>query len=249
MNRKTLGSLVAIHRYPVKSLGGERIPAAHLGRSGIAFDRQFAVLDMQSRVLANARNAERWPRMYFHRARSMHSGVNPPASADACITFADGSTVMTSSPAVHQRLSEVFGREVLLACAADMHSCASGTYVDVAPLHIVTRASLDMIPGSAPENRIDPARLRANLVIDTGTPPGFIEDAWVGHDLALGSAIVRIISRTRRCTRITLPQPASAPQPGLLRCIDQRNSGTFGVYAEVIKPGVIQVGDSIRLEQ
>jgi uncharacterized protein YcbX len=249
MIRKTFGSLVAIHRYPVKSLGGERIAAAHLGRSGIAFDRQFAVLDVHRGVLANAKNEERWPRLYFHRARSMHSGVNPPASADVCITFADGSTVMASSPAIHQRLSEVLGREVLLARAADRHSSASGTYVDVAPLHIVTRASLDMIPGPGPESRIDPARFRANLVIDTETPPGFIEDAWVGHDLALGTAIVRIISRTRRCARITLPQPASLAQPGLLRCIDQRNSGTFGVYAEVIRPGVIQAGDSVRLER
>jgi uncharacterized protein len=247
MNQKTLGNLVAIHRFPVKSFGGERIPTAYLGRFGMAFDRQLAILDVQSGVLANAKNEARWPRLYFHRARCMHADANPPASADVCIVFEDGSTVLACSQNVHRRLSEVLGREVVLTSAADVHSSVSATYVDVAPIHIVTRASLDMLPGPDRESRIDPTRFRANLVIDTRTPPGFIEDAWVDRELAIGTAIVRITSRTQRCTRITLPQPASPVQPDLLQCIRQRNDGTLGIYAAVVKPGFIQTGDAVSL--
>jgi uncharacterized protein YcbX len=246
MNQTPVGRLAAIHRYPVKSLAGQRIPGVHLDHFGMLFDRQYAILDVESGLLVDAKNEQRWPRLYFHRARCMHPGEHPPVDADVCITLADGSRIMASSPAVHDRLSQVFGRKVVLISATPRHGTSLGSFADVAPIHLISRGSLDMIPGPQFGERVDVARFRPNLVLDLAQP-GFFEDTWIDREIAIGSAVLRILDRTRRCARITLPQPSSANQPELLRFIALGNASTLGVYAEVVKPGVIQTGDAVLL--
>jgi len=92
-------------------------------------------------------------------------------------------------------------------------------------------------------------RFRPNLVIDTPFQRGFAENRWIGKVVSVGSVRLRIIDGTRRCARITLRQPTSDKNPGLFEHILKVNDGRLGVYAEVLKPGFIQVGDAVILHE
>jgi uncharacterized protein YcbX len=51
--KNQIGSMVAIHRYPVKSMMGEELNATRIGNKGIQGDRAFALADAEpARLLA-----------------------------------------------------------------------------------------------------------------------------------------------------------------------------------------------------
>ena len=60
-----LGTLTEIWRYPVKSMGGERVQAAFLKPRGVAGDRCWTVIDSERKEIANAK---RWPELLNFRA-------------------------------------------------------------------------------------------------------------------------------------------------------------------------------------
>lgn len=90
--------------------------------------------------------------------------------------------------------------------------------------------------------KIDPARFRANVVID-GLPP-FAELEAVGSALMFGNVQLRILSRTKRCAA-TEVNPETAERdikiPYLLR--KELGHTDMGVYVEVVSGGRMRLGD------
>ena len=91
---------------------------------------------------------------------------------------------------------------------------------------------------------IDPTRFRANLYLDG--VPAWEELDWVGRDVTVGSARLRIISPTRRCAA-TAVNPTTAERDLDVLGALQRAFGhmNMGVYAEVIGGGEIVKGASV----
>jgi uncharacterized protein len=78
---------------------------------------------------------------------------------------------------------------------------------------------------------------------------GFAENAWVGHTLAIGTAVrLHITSPCGRCVMTTLAQGDLASDPGILRTVAQHNQVNVGVYAAVVQGGTIHRGDPVRME-
>ncbi len=71
-----LGTVRQIWRYPVKSMGGERVDAAEVTGNGLAGDRCWAVLDGVTREICSAK---RWPELLNYRA-SLRAGSDLLAS-------------------------------------------------------------------------------------------------------------------------------------------------------------------------
>jgi uncharacterized protein YcbX len=65
---ETLGTVVSLWRYPVKSMQGEELNAAEVGERGVLGDRAYAVLDRTDGKVASAKNPRKWPRMFEFRA-------------------------------------------------------------------------------------------------------------------------------------------------------------------------------------
>src|SRR6187402_2075565 len=107
---KTVGRIRELWRYPVKSMGGERVGEARLEKNGIAGDRSWALRDEQA---GEIRGGKKLPALLGCSARSLAS---PEAgrSVAAEITFPDGSQLRTDSPEVSERLSSLLGRRVTL---------------------------------------------------------------------------------------------------------------------------------------
>jgi MOSC domain-containing protein len=104
-----------IWRYPVKSMGGERINAVAVGERGMHADRMWAVRDAE---LGSITTARRHPALLMCSSRYPEDPVDHPAvpgnAPEVAIMLPDGTEVSSSDPQVHRRLSELVGAEVQL---------------------------------------------------------------------------------------------------------------------------------------
>jgi len=124
-----------------------------------------------------------------------------------------------------------------------------GTHFDVAPLHLVTTASLDALARANPGADADPRRFRANVVIETAAGiEGFTEFGWCERSLAIGDTVVEIKSPTVRCRLPTLPQPGLPEARSIMRALVRESKHSLGVYATVARPGSLRVGDPVVLQ-
>jgi len=132
-----------------------------------------------------------------------------------------------------------------------------GTFVDFAPLHLLTTSALGRIAELSPYRRAHLERYRPNVVIRTGAT-GFTENDWLGRDLRVGDEVVlRVIARTPRCAVPALAHGGLPRDAEALRVLARHNrvrplpglgpEPCAGVYAEVRHPGRIRAGDPVRL--
>ena len=115
------------------------------------------------------------------------------------------------------------------------------SFFDGDPVHILTTASLSALTALYPTGYFDARRFRPNIVIYT--PPdqrSFVENDWVGHTLAIGPQVrFQIKCPTRRCVITTLAQSELPRDLGILKTAAQYNAASVGVYATVLRGGVI----------
>lgn len=117
-----------------------------------------------------------------------------------------------------------------------------GTYFDVAPIHLLTTASLGAL--GTPDRR----RFRANVVVETDDGiAGLVEAAWVGRTIRIGGASVRGELRTMRCGMVSLAQPDLPKDPSVLRAVVRDADQCLGLYASVETPGTVGVGDPVTV--
>lgn len=139
----------------------------------------------------------------------------------------------------------VFGCEQLTDFALP-----EGTFFDCATVHLLATATLDRLRELYPKGRFEARRFRPNIVVEPASDEkSFVENAWIGHTLAIGHEVrLRITGHCPRCVMTTLPQGDLPADPGILRAAAQHNKANVGVYAAVLRGGLIRRGDAIRIE-
>jgi uncharacterized protein YcbX len=123
-----------------------------------------------------------------------------------------------------------------------------GTFVDLSPVHVLSTTSLTSL--SADGVPYDVRRFRPNVLValdDTGAE--YPETAWVGGDVEFGSVALRITNPTIRCVVPTRPQPGLDLDRALTRRLAESTERFLGVYADVTTPGVVRVGDVVRVRE
>lgn len=239
--------VASIHRYPIKSLGGETLPEASVRGNGVEGDRALALQDVETGAVVSGKNPRRWPRIRelvaSHGADSVT--IRTPA----------GERIATRDHDAEVRLSSWLGRRVQilseLPAGAKMHRLwpavpdlapahvrdaavpvdgpdvtagplallAPGTFFDAAPLHLVFAPSLRHL-GALSASEVDAGRFRPNLVIDGDDTGAFVEDVLIGSELAIGSELVlRIDLQTPRCIVPSLPAGELPGNLDLLRAL------------------------------
>ncbi|MEO8341461.1 MAG: MOSC N-terminal beta barrel domain-containing protein, partial [Nitrospirota bacterium] len=88
MERRQVGVVQDLFRYPVKSMQGERLSAADIGVQGIIGDRAYALRETNGRIAT----AKKWANMLAFSARYDGPPV-PRALTPLRITLPDGRTV------------------------------------------------------------------------------------------------------------------------------------------------------------
>jgi uncharacterized protein YcbX len=119
---------------------------------------------------------------------------------------------------------------------------------DVAPISLISRQTITRIAEES-ETPADPVRFRPNLLLDLERGAPFDELHWVGRILRVGNAArIAITQVDQRCMIITLDPASAKPSPAVLRCVAQLHKQCAGVYATVLTPGEVRVGDIVSLE-
>src|SRR5207244_13502632 len=115
---------------------------------------------------------------------------------------------------------------------------------------LLPTATLDRLRELYAKGRFEVRRFRPNIVVETASAEkSFVENAWIGHTLAIGADVRLSITRPCvRCVMTTLPQGDLPRDSGILRTAAQHNKVRVGVYAAVLQRGPIRRGDPVRIE-
>ena len=268
----TAGSVVALWRYPVKSMQGEEINASFVTERGLFGDRAYALMDAEDGKTVTAKNPKKWPAMFAFRAAFLEPATDAQTVPPVRITTPTGETLTSQQPDLEQVLSQALGRAVVFASQppekphldeywpdeADVpglpHSddvtdenTLENTFFDLAILHLMTTATIDALRAAYPSGRFEARRFRPNVIVNADGE-GFVENDWIGKTLAIGDEVkLAITGPCPRCVMTTLPQADLPKDPGILRTAVQQNDAHVGVYANVVQGGTIRRGDTIRV--
>ncbi|WP_299899001.1 MOSC domain-containing protein [uncultured Ruegeria sp.] len=77
--------------------------------------------------------------------------------------------------------------------------------------------------------------------------PLWDEFDWLGRDVRIGEAVLRVRERITRCMATTANPETGERDADTLRALNSWDHQDFGVYAEVIKGGEIRVNDEVQV--
>jgi uncharacterized protein len=234
--------VLQIWRYPVKSLGGERLPAARLEPGGgVPGDRQWAVRDVMTGQIATAKRDERLLFAWAETGAGGGVGIGVPGIVDLVPAECASDTLsawLGRRVETCRRSGDPSGASFDFGFPVEAGAHSYGDCGDV--LHLVSRSTLrhlrTFVPGYMSASEAV-RRTRPNLVVDAGGEP-FAENAWVGRTINLGTARLSVVGATTRCVMVDRAQPG-VPTRELLAGLVERHSGTLGVYATVERPGEV----------
>jgi len=268
------GSVVALWRYPVKSMMGEELNSSEVTDRGLLGDRQFAVVDRATGKVSGAKNPRKWGNFFDFRATYADAPKTGARISQVRITLPDGEVVSSDRADLEQILSRAFGRDIAFVEARAAESTSgvaeeywldmpgleyrdavtdfempAGTFFDVAVVHLLTTSTIDRLRELYPQGRFEARRFRPNIVISTGSADArFVENDWIGREVVIGDTVrLAITEPCPRCVMITLPQGDLPKDSGILRTVAQHNGVNVGVYASVINGGTIRRGDKVVL--
>lgn len=239
---------------PVKGFALEARSDVWLGETGVVENRRFLLVDGDGNRLRSSLTA--WP--------VVASGVYDAEREELTIRLPDGRELTGSAVANGETLRcAAGGREIEVGVVdgpwSEALSELAGHPVRLArpelpgmsltePVTVVSQASLDRLAAEA-GTEIDARRFRMLFTIDGCE--AHEEDAWNGRTARVGEAVVRFGGPVDRCAVTTRDPDTGVVDLDVLRLIKSyrgmSTEGTidFGVYAQVVEPGRVRVGDAI----
>jgi hypothetical protein len=265
-------SVLALRRYPVKSMLGSVATEVVLGPGGVDGDRALALIDVGTGRVVTAKHPRLWRALLQCSALPDGSGIVLPDGRQVAVADADGPLSALLGRPVRMSSERLVGAVVerpdpedVLAHGVDAEvdaptlEIAQGvadlpahprTFVDHSPVHLISTATLEHLGVGA-------LRYRPNLVIATppGAPP-FVENTWLERELTVGGTRLRVTLPTPRCSVPTLEHGDLPRAPHAVRVpmaenrVEVTGFGVLpcaGAYAEVLAGGPVRTGDRVDL--
>jgi hypothetical protein len=165
-----VGSVVALWRYPVKSMMGEELNSSEVTDRGLLGNRQFAVVDRATGKVGGAKNPRKWGNFFDFRATYADAPKTGARISQVRITLPDGEVVSNDRADLEQILSRAFGRDIAFMEARAEESTSgvakeywldmpgleyrdavtdfempAGTFFDIAVVHLLTTSTIDRL--------------------------------------------------------------------------------------------------------
>jgi len=249
--------VVRINLAPVKALGLVQLDEVELGARGVAGNRRFWLLEPDGRLVNNKQH----PTLVQIRPRWDES------TRELELTFPDGSRVagvvelddekiepeIRGYPMASRRvrgpwedaISAFAGMPLTLLWSED--GFPDRLYAGTAT--ILSRESVARLAEAAGEDALDARRFRMLFEIDGVR--AHEEDEWIGTQVRLGDATVEIHGDVGRCAVTTHDPDTGETDVDTLKALaGYRRDGRkeplpLGVYASVVVPGRVRVGDEV----
>lgn len=239
MSYVSVGTLTEIHRYPVKSMGGESLQTGGIESYGLYGDRCYAMIDETEQGWERYVTARQIPKLLAYQAELHGTGALdqfPPVR----VTSPDGRVLFWNEQLVREFQSHFSKTLSLTSFLPESQDLLA---VDVASVLIMTESGLrhlEVLWGKS----LDQRRFRANLIVSLDDE-SFDESQWIGKRLSLGEAVLQVDMACERCSMITIDPDTLETDSSLLRKVNEEMSLHFGVYASVITTGPIAVGQKV----
>lgn len=235
-----VGWIKEIWRYPISSLGGERLASTNLNYTGIAGDRAWAIVDSNTGQPAAPERELRWRPALFLSSRLQNAIPE--------IGFPDHAWLPVNAPDIDERLGRHFGFDVSVRPYGTHGASATAkNRYDLSPLHLITSSSMEWLANLMGRDDIDCRRFRPNIVLNSPGVPELAEITWIGCRLQMGSAIVLASEETERCGMTLIAQPSIPENPEVLRSILRHNRRKFGIYGSIDMDGTLSIGDVVSI--
>jgi uncharacterized protein YcbX len=238
---------------PVKGLNQTERSALTLVPGGIAEDRRFVIVE-EGKALYGANLAE-----LAGTTAEWDAGTGT-----LTIVFGDGESVTGTVTTGEQTVANAFaGRQVPGAVVSGPWAAAlsARTGRDLTlisspvgvgspgPITLLGDASVERVAAELGVPGLGAKRFKMSIEIaGTGI---YEEDEWSGREVRIGAAVVRVGGQVPRCVLMTRdPDTQVRDYPVLKAILAHRTpmaggEPPLGVYATVVEPGVVRVGDDV----
>src|SRR5258706_9118465 len=235
-----IGQVEAIFRYPVKSMGGERVEVAHLGWHGLDGDRRLAFRRIDDRGGFPWLTAGKLPDLLLFAPHRREEGTE--GDLPTHIRTRDGEEL----PLFGEELAAEVGRRH--GSPVQMMHLKHGIF-DEASLSVIavdTVAEIARLTGRSPDVR----RFRPNVLVRLLRSGPFLEDEWVGGVLSFGEGddapAIAVTMRDIRCSMVNYDPDSASPAPEVMKAVVRVHQNTAGIYGTVTRIGRLAVGQAIR---
>ena len=238
------GRLARIYRYPVKGLSAEPLARVALAPGeALPHDRRFAL----AHGATGFDGAPHWlPRNNFlmlarnARLAALETRFDPhtevlTVSRHGRVVARGKATDRTGRAVLEAFFAAYLGNETrgpprLVEAAGQPFSDSPEARLSL--INLASLGELTRVAGTP----VAPLRFRGNLYLD-GVPP-WQEFTWIGRELAIGAARLRIVERIERCAATNVNPETGARDRNLPLALRKGFGHTdMGVYAEVVAVG------------
>jgi len=199
MERRKIGTVKSLWRFPVKSMLGEQLEELHITSRGVEGDRAWALRDLQNTRVASAKKFAGLLNFHAQYEGTSGSANLPPVK----ITLPDGREIHADDVNASEVISEALGHgfhlehspnpsgeragidpatifadnpigNVIPGLSADKmpdyFALHKGSYLDSASFHLIATGTLAHMRGlTEGKSDFDYRRFRANMLVDTGS--------------------------------------------------------------------------------
>ena len=236
-----IGHVEAIFRYPVKSMGGERLAAANLGWHGLDGDRRLAFRRIDDRSGFPWLTASKLPDLLLFAPCRREDGAQ--GDLPTHIRTPDGKNMTVFGEDLAREVGRRYGASV------EMMQLRHGIFDD-ANISVIASDTVREI-GRLAGRTADVRRFRPNIVVRLLRSAPFQEDQWLGGVLSFGEGddapAITVTMHDVRCSVVNLDPDSATPAPEVLKTIVRANQNNAGIYGTVTRIGRLAEGQTILL--
>ena len=236
-----IGHVEAIFRYPVKSMGGERLEVATLGWHGLDGDRRLAFRRIDDRSGFPWLTASKLPDLLLFAPHRPEDGAQ--GDLPTHVRTPDGKEMSVFGEDLATEVGRRYGSPVqMMQLNHGIFDEASISVIAFDTVHEIAR-----LAGRSPDVR----RFRPNVVVRLQRPAPFREDEWLGGVLSFGEGddapAIAVTMRDVRCSMVNLDPDSASAAPEVQKAVVRANQNNAGIYGAATRIGQLAVGQTILL--
>jgi uncharacterized protein YcbX len=225
-------------------MAGVPVDSASLGWHGLNGDRRFAFRRMGEHNGFPWLSASKLPELVVYQPVGLDESTGEPLPTH--VRTPSGSQLELGSDALNAEISERLGDRV------ELMQFKHGIF-DEATISVISLATIARIGHEAGmQDDLDRRRFRMNVELETESDEPFREDNWIGGTLLFGDndasgPIIHVTMPDLRCVMVNLDPDTAAKDARVMKTVARLNKNNAGVYATVVRTGVISLGDRVSL--